>query len=68
MPPIYDYECLECRSITEVITKRPDDTVRCTKCGSEDTQRLISACGWELKGPDWFNPSISYKRARGGIK
>lgn len=67
--PIYDYECKDCHSLTEAIHKSSEEVVvECDKCGSENTHRILSPCGWELKGDGWYSPHQPMKRARGGAR
>ena len=41
--PIYDYQCKECNTISELLVRNPDNAVRCPKCGSINMERLVSA-------------------------
>ena len=41
--PLYDFECKACRHTFEELAFDDDDVIRCPKCGSEDTARLVSA-------------------------
>ena len=41
--PIYDFRCRECGNVSEVLLRDADKRVRCTNCGSENMERLISA-------------------------
>lgn len=41
--PIYDFRCKVCGNISEVLLRDADKRVRCTNCGSEDMEKLISA-------------------------
>lgn len=41
--PIFDYECQKCGERFEELVRRPQDKVRCPKCGSEEVERKISA-------------------------
>ena len=41
--PIYDYECKQCGTISELLVRHPDSDLRCPECGSIDMERLISA-------------------------
>lgn len=49
--PIYEYQCNTCTSIFEVIVSTSDTkngenkNAGCTKCGSSDTRKCISAPG-----------------------
>lgn len=41
--PMYEYTCHKCNAHFEEIAAA-DDTVPCPSCGSQDTERLLSAC------------------------
>ena len=42
--PIYDYQCRECRKISEMFLRdSKEDVVYCPDCGSENMEKLISA-------------------------
>lgn len=52
--PIYDYQCLNCEYIQEVIERYVDDTKRtCPKCGYKMV-KLLSASNFILKGTGWY--------------
>ena len=36
--PMYDYECKQCNTVTEVIHKHDDKHEKCDKCGGEVTR------------------------------
>lgn len=41
--PIYEYECYKCNSVFEEIVFGTDFEVRCPKCDSKKTKKLMSA-------------------------
>ncbi len=41
--PMYEFRCNKCSDIFEEIASA-SETVPCPKCGSTDTERLMSAC------------------------
>jgi putative FmdB family regulatory protein len=43
--PIYEFRCLECKEIFEVIvvSGSDDDEIKCTKCGSSSFERVLSS-------------------------
>ena len=42
--PIYDYRCLDCGKMMEVLVRSDDVyTTKCSVCDSENTERLLSA-------------------------
>lgn len=58
--PNYDFECQKCNEIFEISRKITDETdVKCPKCGSPDSKKLISKTNFVLKGPGWFGKSKS---------
>ncbi|GAQ94929.1 putative regulatory protein, FmdB family [Thermodesulfovibrio aggregans] len=52
--PIYEYECMECHKIHEVIQKFSDKPLKnCPVCGGE-LKKLISLSSFVLKGTGWY--------------
>ncbi|QWR78196.1 FmdB family zinc ribbon protein [Candidatus Magnetomonas plexicatena] len=52
--PLYEYECLQCKDVFEVIQKFSDAPVStCNKCGGE-LRKLISNTAFVLKGEGWY--------------
>ncbi|MDY0362146.1 MAG: zinc ribbon domain-containing protein [Desulforegulaceae bacterium] len=42
--PIYEFRCLECKEIFEVIVvSGNDEEIKCTKCGSSSFERVLSS-------------------------
>lgn len=42
--PIYEYRCLECGKISEILLRNPDSgSIKCPVCGSENLEKLLSA-------------------------
>lgn len=65
--PIYEYLCRDCKEVTEAIVKIDStEVIKCSSCESLNTDKIISLCGWDLKGDGWYNPNMPLKRARGG--
>jgi len=58
--PVYEFSCLECKELFEVTCPMADRTLprRCPICNSENTQKIISLCGFVLKGDDWPGKNI----------
>ncbi|BDQ37454.1 hypothetical protein SYK_18140 [Pseudodesulfovibrio nedwellii] len=48
--PIYEYICKECDNEFEELVFSQDATVVCPKCGSEKTEKLMSACAVKTDG------------------
>ncbi|MCK5509228.1 MAG: zinc ribbon domain-containing protein [Desulfobacterales bacterium] len=52
--PIYEYECMECGEIEEVIQKCFDKPLsKCNHCSGK-LQKLISQSTFHLKGTGWY--------------
>ena len=47
--PIYEYHCNKCDINFETLVLS-GETPQCTKCGSTEVTRLMSACGFVSKG------------------
>jgi len=42
--PVYEYRCLDCGKISEILLRSPDDqNIRCPACGSYRLDKLLSA-------------------------
>lgn len=54
--PTYQYRCRKCGYEQEVFQRMSDDTLtKCTKCGAEEFERVISAeGGFMLKGSGFY--------------
>ncbi len=52
--PIYEYECMNCHKIHEVMQKFSDEPLKkCPICGGE-LKKLISQSSFILKGSGWY--------------
>ncbi len=52
--PIYEYQCIKCGNVDEVIQKITDEPkVHCSKCAG-DLHKLISQSTFHLKGSGWY--------------
>ncbi|GAB6182494.1 FmdB family zinc ribbon protein [Thermodesulfovibrio hydrogeniphilus] len=52
--PIYEYECMNCHKIHEVMQKFSDEPLKkCAICGGE-LKKLISQSSFILKGSGWY--------------
>ena len=52
--PIYEYKCVKCEKLHEVIQKFGDEPLRvCPDCGG-DLKKLISNTSFVLKGTGWY--------------
>ncbi len=45
--PLYEYRCKNCGTVFEVLqlSIREEEKVQCPRCGSEEVEKLVSACG-----------------------
>ena len=61
--PIYEYECLSCGHISEVLRDHIDDAeyAPCPKCGM-GARRIISCSNFQLKGNGWSKDGYSKDR------
>ena len=41
--PIFEYECVKCGSVFEVIVKKDKEQMPCEACGNKETRKLIGA-------------------------
>ncbi len=64
--PIYEYKCLKCKDISEVIQKITDAPLSvCSECGGE-LRKQITNTSFVLKGSGWYvtdHPSDARKKA-----
>ena len=52
--PIYEYECLKCHTVEEVLQKFSDRPLtKCKHCSGK-LQKLISHNSFHLKGTGWY--------------
>ena len=52
--PIFEYECVECKTVEEHIVKKVDDTVECPKCGKPLKKLFPNQFNFQLKGSGWY--------------
>ncbi len=59
--PLYEYECVSCEKIIEIIQKFSDDPLKtCPECG-KSVKKLMSLGSFQLKGTGWY--ASDYKKA-----
>ncbi len=52
--PLYEYKCLGCGTVSEVIQRMSDDPLTtCERCGGE-LKKLLSAPAFQFKGSGWY--------------
>ena len=52
--PLYEYKCLKCENVVEVLQKLNDRPLRKCKLCSGKLEKLISRTSFQLKGGGWF--------------
>ncbi len=52
--PLYEYRCLKCEHVTEVLQKLSDRPLRKCRLCSGKLEKLISRTSFQLKGGGWF--------------
>lgn len=53
--PIYEYTCVECEHIEEVIQKVSDDPLSiCPACNKPTLKKNVTAAGFRLSGGGWY--------------
>ena len=53
--PIYEYQCVECNHIEEVIQKVSDGPlVDCPACNKPTLKKNVTAAGFRLSGGGWY--------------
>lgn len=50
--PIFEYTCKKCGTLNEFLTgvSSEEPEIKCTKCGSDDLRKLMSAANFSVKG------------------
>ena len=48
--PIYEFRCLKCDGVFELLKMSPEDEVemKCPECGSEDFERVLSTTNYNV--------------------
>jgi len=64
--PLYEYRCLECLSLFEVLQRLADEPLKkCPKCGGE-LQKLISRSAIQFKGSGWYITDYARRQPANG--
>ncbi len=59
--PLYEYQCRDCRRLTEVIQRFSDDALTdCSECGGT-LEKVVSAPAFHLKGSGWYKTDYAPK-------
>ena len=66
--PIYEYLCLSCKDLSEVLQKMNDRPLRkCKKCAGK-LEKQVSRMAFQLKGDGWFASGYSKTSGKAGSK
>jgi putative FmdB family regulatory protein len=53
--PLYEYRCLDCGDVSEVLQKLNDPPLRrCKRCSGK-VEKLVSRTSFQLKGGGWYS-------------
>ena len=53
--PLYEYRCSSCGHQQEFLQKLSDaPKKRCTQCGQDTFEKMLTAAGFQLKGSGWY--------------
>lgn len=52
--PIYEFRCLNCQELFEMLVMNPDDKgkVNCPECNAETSERVMSTTNFSVAGGD----------------
>lgn len=67
--PIYEFRCVECGNIFEVLFRKPDEEVNieCPKCKSGSFERVISRTNYVMgSGKGGKKPTVASKSCSSG--
>jgi putative FmdB family regulatory protein len=63
--PFYEYRCQACGAQVEVLQKITDAPLKkCTECGKNQLQKLVSAPVFRLKGSGWYETDFKTDQDR----
>ena len=61
--PVYEYKCNKCQGtferILSIANRKEPQTC---DCGSDDVERILSRCGFVLRGGDWPSKALRIDR------
>lgn len=59
--PIYEFKCLKCEEFIEllVMSKGDEEELKCTKCGSQSFERVISRTNFNMAGSSTRSCDVS---------
>ena len=62
--PLYEYQCVQCGDVVEIIQKISDPPhSHCSKCGGE-MKKLLSAPAIQFKGSGWYKTDYATKSTK----
>jgi putative FmdB family regulatory protein len=64
--PLYEYRCLKCEHVVEVLQKLSDRPLRKCELCSGKLEKLISRTSFQLKGGGWFAHGYGSSKSSGG--
>jgi putative FmdB family regulatory protein len=69
--PIYEFKCLECQQLLEILVIGSEDTqveIKCRQCGSESLERIMSSTHFSMGpgGSAKTGPSTESRTCSGG--
>jgi len=64
--PLYEYRCLKCEHVIEVLQRLSDRPLRKCKLCSGKLEKLISRTSFQLKGGGWFAHGYGSRGSDGG--
>jgi putative FmdB family regulatory protein len=54
--PIFEFKCKKCEKEFEIISLfNSSDIIKCPHCDNGDVKRLLSPCGFDIKGFSYAN-------------
>jgi putative FmdB family regulatory protein len=66
--PVFDFQCLSCRSIFEALVKQGAETVSCSKCGAKNARKLLSTPSFSISKGEGHPTKGIEKRVKDYLK
>jgi putative FmdB family regulatory protein len=60
--PIYEFQCVKCNEYIEILvmgTESEDVRMKCTKCGNEELERILSSTNFNMAPNGGSKPQVS---------
>lgn len=67
--PIYEFKCLKCNEIFEILAVKSEDSVevKCPQCSGEEVERVVSRVSFSVAGSDsGYKPSVTNRECTDG--